>query len=100
MMEERLAGLEAAVTDSSATVARSRAETEEAEMARDAAVAEAREAHFKRASSAAYAKLPATQKPMRRPAFAETSPLPENLRPAVAALARWKARAERMRNAA
>ena len=59
------------------------------------AVAEAREAHFKRASSAAYAKLPATRRPVRRPAFAETSPLPENLRPAIAALAGWKARAER-----
>ena len=61
------------------------------------AIAEAREAHFERVSSAAYAKLPETHKPVRRPAFAETSPLPENLRPTVAALARWKARAERTR---
>jgi alpha-ketoglutarate-dependent dioxygenase FTO len=61
------------------------------------AVAEAREAHFKRAASAAYAKLPETQRPVRKPAFAETSPLPENLRPAIAALARWKTRAERAR---
>ena len=61
------------------------------------AVAEARETHFKRASSAAYAKLPETQKPVRRPAFAETSPLPENLRPVVAALAEWKTRAEKKR---
>jgi mRNA N6-methyladenine demethylase len=61
------------------------------------AVAEAREAYFKRASSAAYAKLPETQKPVRRPAFTETSPLPENLRPVVAALTEWKKKAERFR---
>ena len=36
-------------------------------------IAEAREAHFKRAASAAYAKLPETQRPVRKPAFAETS---------------------------
>jgi alpha-ketoglutarate-dependent dioxygenase FTO len=61
------------------------------------AVAEAREAYFKRASSVAYAKLPETQKPVRLPAFTETSPLPENLRPVVAALAEWKKKAERFR---
>ena len=60
-------------------------------------IAEAREAHFKRAASAAYAKLPETQRPVRKPAFAETSPLPENLRPTIAALVRWKTRAEQAR---
>ena len=60
-------------------------------------IAEAREAHFKRAASVAYAKLPETQRPVRKPAFAETSPLPENLRPTIAALVRWKTRAEQAR---
>jgi|TARA_B110000977_G_scaffold195367_1_gene273666 alpha-ketoglutarate-dependent dioxygenase FTO len=53
-------------------------------------ISQARESHVERASSPAYKKLQPSRAPVNKPKFDDTSPLPENLRPAIAALLGWK----------
>ena len=60
-------------------------------------VAELREEHAKRSESGAYALVPEDCRPMRKPAFADASPLPENLKPVLATLEAWRNRAARAR---
>ena len=60
-------------------------------------VAELREEHAKRSESGAYALVPEDCRPVRKPAFADASPLPENLKPVLATLEAWRNRAARAR---
>ena len=60
-------------------------------------VAELREEHAKGSESGAYALVPEDCRPVRKPAFADASPLPENLKPVLATLEAWRNRAARAR---
>ena len=60
-------------------------------------VAELRAEHAKRSESGAYALVPEDCRPARKPAFADASPLPENLKPVLATLEAWRNRAARAR---
>ena len=59
-------------------------------------VAELRGEHTKRCESPAYAQVPEDCRPIDAPSFEEKAPLPYNLKPVIAALEGWRARAARV----
>lgn len=58
-------------------------------------VAEMRGEHSKRCESPAYDQVPEDCRPVDAPSFSENAPMPYDLRPVIAALEGWRARASR-----